>query len=206
MYDAKPDDEIDGITGYLDQQLDAIRASVIGLTEEQARSRPCRSTLSLVGLVTHATYGMRGALERLGRIATTGAAEVPEGAAFDEAGFAAYTGSFDLAEGESVADALAAFDQVRVDFLAAVRAADPSAEVVEDPAPWIGVFDRRPARLRYDLVHQIEELARHAGHADILREQIDGVAVPAIVLSLEGMAASSFFEPYVPAPGTIGAA
>jgi hypothetical protein len=53
-------------------------------------------------------------------------------------------------------------------------------------------------------VHLIEETARHAGHVDILREQLDGVAVPALVLTLEGMPANKFFQPYVPVPGTIG--
>ena len=54
-------------------------------------------------------------------------------------------------------------------------------------------------------MHQVEELARHAGHADIVREELDGVSVPRIVLSLEGAPANEFFEPYVPAAGTIGA-
>ena len=63
----------------------------------------------------------------------------------------------------------------------------------------------RPANSRYYLVHQIEEMARHAGHADIIREQIDGMAVPAIMLSEAGVAANDFFQPYVPEPGTIGA-
>ena len=89
--------------------------------------------------------------------------------------------------------------------MAALAASDPSAPIKADPAPWYGIDDVRPANLRYLLVHQIEELARHAGHADIIREQIDGVSVPAIVLSAEGMQASDFFEPYVPAPGTLGA-
>ena len=35
------------LTGYIAEMLDAIRASVHGLTDEQARSRPCRSALSL---------------------------------------------------------------------------------------------------------------------------------------------------------------
>ncbi len=48
-------------------------------------------------------------------------------------------------------------------------------------------------------------MARHAGHADIIREQIDGVAVPQIQLSLEGMPANNFFQPYVAQPGTFGA-
>ncbi len=59
---------------------------------------------------------------------------------------------------------------------------------------------------RYFLVHQIEEFARHAGHADIIREQIDGVAVPAIVLSESSIQVSDFFQPYVAAPGTLGQA
>ena len=75
---------------------------------------------------------------------------------------------------------------------------------VEPPAPWFGIYDARPANARYYLVHQVEEMARHAGHADIIREQIDGVSIPRIVLSEAGMPANDFFQPYVPAPGTIG--
>ena len=86
-----------------------------------------------------------------------------------------------------------------------MRDSDPDADTMEPPAPWHGIFDARPARLRYRLIHQVEEMARHAGHADILREQIDGTMVPAIVLSQEGMAASEYFQPYVPAAGTVGA-
>ena len=48
-------------------------------------------------------------------------------------------------------------------------------------------------------------MARHAGHADIIREQIDGMSVPAIVLSEAGAPANDFFQPYVAQPGTIGA-
>jgi hypothetical protein len=53
------------------------------------------------------------------------------------------------------------------------------------------------------LIHLIEETARHAGHADILREQIDGLAVPRIVLSQAGAPKNDFFDPYVPDPGTL---
>jgi hypothetical protein len=43
MYEPTPHQEIDGIVRYVEQQLDAIRAASIGLTEEQVRLRPCRS-------------------------------------------------------------------------------------------------------------------------------------------------------------------
>ena len=198
MYTPTPHSEIEGIVRYVEQQLDAIRASVIGLTEEQARLRPCRSELSVGGLLKHATYCMRGATERL-----TG--DDQPGRVIDEAGFAAYQGSFGLADDETGVGALAAFDAARAEYVVALAAADPSAPTVEEPAPWFGIFDNRPARRRYLLVHQVEELARHAGHADIIREELDGVAVPAIVLTADGLPASDFFQPYVPAPGTLGA-
>jgi len=199
MYEPAPHDEIEGIVNYVGQQLDAIRAAAIGLTDEQLRLRPCRSALSIGGLIVHATYCMRGVTERL-RACT------PPRSVIDEAGWAAYQASFALGDDEAADDALAAFDAARADYVAALAAADPSEPTIEDAAPWFGIHDNRPARRRYLLVHQVEELARHAGHADILREQIDGVRVPAIVLSQAGLPASEFFEPYVPAPGTIGAA
>jgi hypothetical protein len=196
MYAPIPHDELDGILGYVQQQLDAVRASIIGLTDEQARSRPCRSELSVGGLVKHATYCMRGAVDRL-----AGGEQHRE---LDEAAFAAYSGSFALTDDETGTSVLADFDAVRQSYLAALASVDPSAPSLEDPAPWWGIYDRRPARGRFYLVHQIEELARHAGHADILREEIDGVSVSTIVQTLEGMPANDFFQPSVPAPGTIG--
>ena len=36
-------------------------------------------------------------------------------------------------------------------------------------------------------MHLVEEFARHTGHADIIREQIDGVKVPTLVLTLAGV-------------------
>lgn len=198
MYEPTATDEIDGIANYLDQQLAALRASAIGLTDEQVRMRPCRSALSIGGLLKHATYGMEGATRRL---------RSPEAAppAIDDDAYDAYMGSFALTDDESGQGALDAFDRARTEYVAAVRESDPAAATIEPPSPWFGIFDARPANARYYLVHQVEEMARHAGHADIIREEIDGMSVAAIQLSLEGMPANDFFEPYVPAPGTIGA-
>ncbi|MCU1393105.1 MAG: hypothetical protein JWM34_1533 [Ilumatobacteraceae bacterium] len=199
MYAPASNDEITGIVRYLDQQLTAIRAAAIGLTDEQVRLRPCRSALSIGGLIKHATHGMRGAVARL-----TDPDAPPR--ALDEQAFAAYMGAFALSDDETGESVLAAFDEVRVTYIAAIAATDPSAPTVEPPAPWDGIYDARPANARYYFVHQIEEFARHAGHADIIREEIDGVSIPAIVLSLSGVPANDFFQPYVPAPGTVGAA
>jgi uncharacterized damage-inducible protein DinB len=195
MYEPAEHDEITSLLRYLEQQLDALRASALGLTEAQSRESPCRSSLSIAGLLKHAIYVMRGATARLGGSVPT----------FDADRIAAYMASFAPTDDETTESLLSAFDAARAEYLAAFSSADPDARAVEPPAPCQGRMDERPIRLRYFLTHQIEEIARHAGHADIIREQLDGVSVPALVMTREGAAATEFFQPIVPAPGTIGA-
>ena len=195
MYAPAQHDEVTGLVNYIDQQLTAIRAAAFGLTDEQARATPCRSALSVGGIIKHAAYVMRGALERL----RTEVTEQP----VDPVAYAAFADSFTVRDDESVVATIEDFDQVRAQLLTAVAATDPGGDTVAPPAPWHGIFDARPIHARYYLVHLVEECARHAGHADIFREQIDGVAVPTLVLTLAGAGANDFFQPYQPAPGTL---
>lgn len=195
MYAPAQHDEVTGLVNYIDEQLTAIRAAALGLTEEQARATPCRSTLSVGGIIKHAAYIMRGALERLGTELT----EQP----VDAEAYAAFTDSFAVRDDETVAETIEEFDRARAQLLATVAATDPASDTMAPPAPWHGIFDARPIHGRYYLVHLVEEYARHAGHADIIREQIDGVAVPALVLTLAGASANDFFQPYQPARGTL---
>lgn len=195
MYAPAPHDELTGLVNYLDVQLSAIRAAPVGVTEEQARATPCRSALSVGGIVKHTAYGLRGATAT---ISHEGRSEI------DEDAYAAHAASFALTPTETMDGVLAEFDAAREACLSAIAAADPEADFLAPPAPWFGLFQPQPAKLRYFLVHLIEESARHAGHVDIIREQLDGVFVPALVLTREGVPANDFFEPYVPAPGTIG--
>ncbi|HEU5242621.1 MAG TPA: DUF664 domain-containing protein [Ornithinibacter sp.] len=168
MYAPAVHDESQTLVAYVDQQLQALRAAPYGLTEEQARSTPCRSALSVAGLLKHVTHGMRGAIRVL-------ASDVPP--PLDEAAFA--------------------------DYLAALADTDPEVERLAPPAPWNGISEAMPIRARYYLAHQVEEMARHAGHADILREQVDGTSVPTLVMTRAGVPANPFFQPYAPSPGTI---
>ena len=98
---------------------------------------------------------------------------------------------------------LAQLDEIRPRYLAALAGSDPDADFLEPAAPWLGIAEPRPTKLRSAIGHQIEELARHAGHIDIIREQIDGLSVQALVLTRAGVPANPFFEPFEPAPGTI---
>jgi hypothetical protein len=188
MYAPAQHDELTGPVNYLDEQLTAIRAAAFGLTEEQARETPCRSALPVGGIIKHAAYVMRGALERL----TTSITEQP----VDAAAYAAFSDSFAVRDDETVAGTIEDFDRMRAQLLATVAATDPAGDAMAPPAPWHGIFDARPIHARDYLVHLVQECARRGGHADIIREQIDDMAVPTLVLTLAGASANDFFQPY----------
>lgn len=196
FYVAARHDEITGLANYLDQQLSAIRASAYGLTEDQARQTPCRSSLSIGGIVKHIAYGLRGYAQTM---RAGGRSDISD----DD--YAAYGDSLALSDTDTMAEVLAEFDAARAEIQHLFASSDPDADFLEPPAPWFGQTEAHPAKLRYFLVHQIEEAARHAGHADIIREQLDQELVPNLQLSIEGVPANQFFTPYEPTPGTIGA-
>jgi hypothetical protein len=180
--------ESEVLVGYLDQQLEAIRAAAFGLTEQQARATPCRSALSIGGLVKHVTHIMSMRETRKAN---------PE-ARPDEAGFAVFMGSFALDDSETLAGTLEAFDKVRWAYLNDVAAADPGGDVTAPPAPWDGVYEPTASVERFALVHHIEEFARHAGQADIIREQLDGATAAPLLMAVEGREANAFVQPWTP--------
>lgn len=175
MYAPTTDPEVRMLAGYADSQAEALRASVSGLTDAQAHERPCRSALSLGGLLRHATYV-------LDQHAGTGR----QGPAVEGA-YETFMDSFVFDERHTLAEALAAFDDARARCLARSLATDPEEERVQPAAPWDGLPETMANR-RYELLHLIEELARHAGHADIIREQLDGAIVPQLEARAAGRA------------------
>ena len=183
--------ESEVLVGFLDQQLEAIRASAHGLSEEQARMTPCRSVLSVGGILKHVTHVMRG---RLGGGAHPSAEDV-----------ARFTASFALGEDETLAGTLADFDDARAHYLAAVAATDPAGDVLEPPAPWFGRLDPTASVQRHRLLHHVEEFARHAGHADIVREQIDGASSPSLLAAVQGWPPNDFVRPWTPATDEVAA-
>jgi len=176
--------ESEALAGFLDDQLDALRTAAHGLTDEQAKRRPCRSTLSVGGILKHVTHVLRGRTEP--RVV-------------DADGYAAFADSFVLRDDETLQGALAAFDEVRAAFLADVRATDPGAPMAEPPAPWYGRPEPVPSVQRYALLHLVEELARHAGHADVVREELDGAQAASLHLAVTGAPGNDFVQPWQPA-------
>lgn len=188
MYAPTIHDESHGLAEYVDQQLEALRASAFGLTDEQARLTPTRSALSIGGIIKHTSFVIRPP--------EPGEESVPEGGEITEDAYAAFMDTFVLREDETLADTIAAFDERRTAVVEWVQTSDPDEEITVPPAPWYGLMKSSRARLRYSHGHLVEELARHAGHADIIREQIDGATSLELVLADTDRPATPFAQPW----------
>jgi len=180
------DRELDSLLAFLEHQRGAVRHAVYGLTEEQARQTPTGSGLSLGGLVKHLAYGETGWCDRL-----EGRAAAPD--AFHE-----YMASFELEDGESLGAALDAYGAAGARTDAAFGAVDDlDRRVPLPPEPWYP--DPERCTVRYMLLHLIEETARHAGHADIIRESLDGAQSGPLMAAAEGWPAEGWITPWRPA-------
>ena len=157
-------DERATLVGFLRWQRDTLAMKCQGLDPGQLATRAVEpSNLSLLGLVRHMADVERGWFRRI-----MAGEEAPRhyGSADDP------DADFDGVEGteEAVAEAWERW-QGEVVFAETYVSTAPSLEV-------LGAVPHRrrgPVSLRWVMVHMIEEYARHNGHADFLRERIDGV-------------------------------
>ncbi|MFJ5549307.1 DinB family protein [Streptomyces sp. NPDC093225] len=155
-------DERGALLNFVEAQRGALRRSVLGLTAEQAASRPSASELSLSGLLKHVAETELNWLRM--------AQQKPNEKQRDESTWA---DSFRLVDDESVEGVLAFWDGVAAeltDFIANVPSLDDTFPLPDQP--W---FPKEgEVSMRWLLLHLVEEHARHAGHADIIRESLDG--------------------------------
>ncbi|MEU3916874.1 DinB family protein [Streptomyces sp. NPDC029004] len=155
-------DERGALLAFVEAQRGAIRRSVLGLTEEQAASRPSASELSLSGLLKHVAETELGWLRRAQQ--RTNERERTE---------ETWADSFRLVGDETVPGTLAFWDEVAKETEAFIHSVPSLNDTFPlPPAPW---FPKDAAvSMRWLLLHLVEEFARHAGHADIIRESLDG--------------------------------
>jgi len=146
-----------------------LRFTTRDLDDEQARQRTTVSELTLGGLIKHVT-----AVERnWASFIVHGPATAPDFSAMTEADFEIWAEGFRLLPGETLAGVLAEYAEVakRTDELVATLP-DLDADHPLPPAPWNPPGERWSARRT--LLHIASETAQHAGHADIIRESLDG--------------------------------
>jgi len=153
-------DERVTLTAFLDFQRATLALKCDGLTDDQLRDQAVQpSTLSLLGIVRHMAEVERNWFrpvldgEEMSGLWAAGQALDPE-PAFEEVGTA------------DVAEAFAAW-RGECEHSAALTVGASSLHVT-------GMRGGARFSLRWVMVHMIEEYARHNGHADLLRERIDG--------------------------------
>jgi len=146
-----------------------LRHTTRDLTEEQARQRPTASELTLGGLIKHVTAVEKNWADFIvyGPKATPDFKNLPEGF------YEKWKAGFQLQDGETLAGALAAYEEVakHTDELV-VTLPDLDADHELAPTPWNPPGERWSARRT--LLHIAAETLQHAGHADIIRESLDG--------------------------------
>ncbi|MFI1971584.1 hypothetical protein BLA24_16670 [Streptomyces cinnamoneus] len=161
-------DERATLLAFLEAQRGGLRRALLGLTEEQAAAKPSASELSLGGLLKHVAETEQGWVRR--------AQGLPPAVERDEK---TWSDSFRLTGDETVKGQLAHWAAVAAEterFIYSVQSLEENFALPE--APW---FPKARVSMRWLVLHLIEETARHAGHADVIRESLDGKTAFALV-------------------------
>jgi len=150
----------------LGEQRYFLRYTVRGLTDEQAAQRTTVSELCLGGLIKHVALAEKQWVNFI-----VGGPSAMSGA--DGANQAERADGFRMLDGETLAGLLDGYEEVarRTDELVATLPDLDGSHALPE-APWFEPGARWSARRV--LLHVIAETAQHAGHADIIRESIDG--------------------------------
>jgi uncharacterized damage-inducible protein DinB len=179
-------DERAGLLAFLAHQRYVLRIAAHGLTDEQAVAAPSVSALTVGGLIKHCAITERGWIATMQGNPNTDVSS--------------YLSSFALEPGETLADVLALSDQVARETEEAIAAEPDLGRPVPVPqgVPWFPP-EVEAWSVRWVLLHIIEEVARHAGHADIVRESVDGATAIPLMAAVEGWPATPWVQPWQPA-------
>jgi hypothetical protein len=178
-------DERELLLRYLHRQREEVVATAAGLSEAQARWTLDGKLLPIIGVINHLTHVEWRWID--GR--------------YLRADFPPRTDEFHLRDEVSVAEVISDYWARERRTEEVVRSA-PSLDVAclggEGGGPpahvLLGLAD--PIDLRWILLHLIEETARHAGHADIIREALDGALSGPLMAAAEGWPEDGWVKPW----------
>jgi Protein of unknown function (DUF664) len=185
-------DERSALREYLAYHQSAYFAVSYGLSDEQARLTPTVSALSIGGLVKHATGMQRTWMARV--------AAAPDAPPKDPRPFEEIAKEFGdqhvMRPDETLAGLLDAFKAQNAESLRLVETANLDTKVpVPQDIPWFP-DDLEAWSVRWVILHVINELARHSGHADIIRESIDGATMYELIAGLENWEPRPWVTPW----------
>jgi hypothetical protein len=171
--------ERDALCAFLAHERHVLVIASYGLTDEQAWRTAAASELSVAGLIEHmtSTEGTWAAM-----VAGVDGRGVPASPAPSPAILAEVVAAY--------AEATAATD-------AAIDAVDDFDRVVRVPDGTRWAPPGTEWTVRWVMLHLIHETARHAGHADIIRESIDGATALPLMAAVEQWPPRRTIQPWV---------
>ena len=185
-------DERGTLIEFLRFQQNAFFAAAYGLTDEQARSTPSVSALSIGGLVKHATGVQKSWLARV----TAAPASPPRDDRPMEERVAEYEDEYRMRDDETLDELLDRLRAQNEETLRVFAEADLDTQVpVPHDVPWFPE-DLDFWNVRWVAMHLIEELSRHAGHCDIIRESIDGATMYELMAGQLGWPETDWIKPW----------
>lgn len=188
-------DERQTLVNFLAFQQDAFAAVAHGLTDEQARSTPSVSALSVGGLIKHVTAVQEGWVKR----AEAAPDFPPRDTRPMTEQMAEHEDQLTMRDDEKLGDLLDALRAQNAKTLQAFAELDLDTLVpIPHEVPWFPT-DIDHWTVRWVGMHIIEELSRHAGHADIIRESIDRATMYELLAAEEEWPETEFIKRWRPA-------
>jgi hypothetical protein len=183
-------DERQSLIEFLRFNQNAFFSVAYGLSDEQARSTPSVSALSIGGLIKHAAGVQKGWVDRV--------AAAPDLPPRDERPMeeiiAEYADQYVMRDDETLDHLLDDLRTQNEETLRVFAEVDLDTPVpVPHDVPWFPQ-DIDHWSVRWVALHIVEELTRHAGHADIIRESIDGATMYELMAANEQWPETDFIK------------
>jgi len=176
-------DERSALLEFLHHQRELARVTAFGLTDAEAAATPSASALSVGGIIKHLAQVERSWMDIVRSTPRMEPADYMEG--------------FRFSPGDSLVKVLGDYAAAAQETEKLVADIDDLGEPVPVPrgVPWFST-EVDAWSVRWVLLHLIEETARHAGHADVLRESIDGATSISLLAAAEQWPANGFVQPW----------
>ena len=158
--------ELEMLTEFLDHYRSVLIAKATGISDEQARRHAVEpSNLSLLGLLRHMAEVERHWFRRI----LKNESELPDFYISGDVAIGTADGDFEFPDTATLSEGINVLHNAVAESRLAIVGLLPD-DVSLAARPKTGA----PVSLRWIMIHMIEEYARHCGHADFLRERIDG--------------------------------
>ena len=158
--------ELSTLNEFLDHYRSVLIAKASGISDEQAKSHAVEpSNLSILGLLRHMAEVERHWFRRI----LKNESELPDFYVLGDVAIGTADGDFEFPDTATLNDGVEVLQRAITESRLAIVGLLPD-ELSLAVRPKTGA----PVTLRLIMIHMIEEYARHCGHADFLRERIDG--------------------------------